>query len=239
MSPIPIFSAITNRFARKKPLIIPVIAIDGPSASGKGSVAQLVAEALEFHYLDSGALYRVIAFAAKRASISWQDKTALVKLASTLQISFDGGGIYLGDEKDEISEQVRSEEMSLGASEVAVHTDLRQALLKLQRSFKQAPGLVADGRDMGSVVFPEAKTKVFLTASSEIRAQRRYKQLKNKGKHVNLRAVLADIELRDARDMQRASAPLQQCADANLLDTSKMTIDEAVAQVLQWFRQNN
>jgi cytidylate kinase len=133
---------------------------------------------------------------------------------------------------------VRSEALSKGASEVAVHQDLRRALLDIQLKFRREPGLVADGRDMGSVVFPDAQIKVFLTASSEVRAERRYKQLINKGNNVTLRAVLADIEARDARDMQRASAPLVQVADAMLLDTSQMGIDEAVAQVLQWFHRN-
>ncbi|HEY8085977.1 MAG TPA: (d)CMP kinase [Methylophilaceae bacterium] len=220
----------------RKTAHIPVIAIDGPSASGKGTVAQLVAKALKFHYLDSGALYRIVAFAAQKSGISWQDEAALANLAGTLQISFDGGEIYLGDDK--ISEEVRSEALSKGASEVAVHQDLRRALLDIQLKFRREPGLVADGRDMGSVVFPDAQIKVFLTASSEVRAERRYKQLINKGNNVTLRAVLADIEARDARDMQRASAPLVQVADAMLLDTSQMGINEAVAQVLQWFHRN-
>jgi cytidylate kinase len=235
MSPVPVIGTAAG-FSRKA-VHIPVIAIDGPSASGKGTVAQLVAKALDFHYLDSGALYRIVAFAAHQTRVSWRDEAALVQLATTLQISFDEGEIYLGD--DNISEQVRSEEMSGGASEVAVHQNLRRVLLDIQRAFRREPGLVADGRDMGSVVFTDAQTKVYLTAKSEVRAERRYKQLINKGNHVNLRAVLADIEARDTRDMQRASAPLQQCADARLLDTSQMTVDEAVAQVLQWFHQNN
>jgi cytidylate kinase len=233
MSPIPVIGTAAG-LNRKAPHI-PVIAIDGPSASGKGTVAQLVAKALDFHYLDSGALYRIVAYAAQQANISWQNEAALAKLAGTLEISFDEGEIYLGNDK--ISEQVRSEEMSRGASEVAVHAALRRVLLDIQHAFRQQPGLVADGRDMGSVVFTDAQTKVFLTASSKVRAQRRYKQLINKGNHVNLRAVLADIEMRDARDRQRTSAPLQQCADAKLLDTSHMKIAEAVEQILQWFHQ--
>jgi cytidylate kinase len=214
---------------------IPVIAIDGPSASGKGTVAQRVADQLGFHYLDSGALYRIVALAAKRAGVSWQNASALADLAATLHIRFEHGEIYLNDEC--VSEAVRSEEMSKGASEVAVHQPLRAALLALQQSFRQAPGLVADGRDMGSVVFRDAATKVFLTASSAVRAERRYKQLINKGNHANLAQILADIEARDARDMQRASAPLKQCDDAILLDTSMLNIDEAVAAVLQSYRQ--
>lgn len=233
MSPIPVIATATG-FTRKAQQI-PVIAIDGPSASGKGTVAQLVAKELGFHYLDSGALYRIVAYAAQRANISWQDEAALAKLAGTLEISFDEGEIYLGNDK--VSEEVRSEEMSRGASEVAVHPALRRVLLDIQHAFRQQPGLVADGRDMGSVVFPDAQTKVFLTASSNVRAQRRYNQLINKGNRVNLRAVLADIEMRDERDKQRASAPLLQCADARLLDTTDMTIAEEVEQILQWFQK--
>ncbi len=243
MSPIPVIGSAAGTVAAmsRKAAHVPVIAIDGPSASGKGTVAQLVAKTLKFHYLDSGALYRIVAFAAQKSGISWQDEAALADLAGTLQISFDGGEIYLHNDKggdDNVSEEVRSEALSKGASEVAVHQGLRRALLDMQLKFRREPGLVADGRDMGSVVFPDAQTKIFLTASSEVRAERRYKQLINKGNNVTLRAVLADIEARDARDMQRASAPLLQVADAKLLDTSRMSIDEAVAQVLQWFYQN-
>ncbi len=243
MSPIPVIGSVAGTAAAmsRKAVQVPVIAIDGPSASGKGTVAQLVAKALKFNYLDSGALYRIVAFAAQKAGISWQDEAALASLASALEISFDDGEIYLHNNKggdDNVSEEVRSEALGKGASEVAVHQDVRRALLDMQLKFRREPGLVADGRDMGSVVFPDAQTKIFLTASSDVRAERRYKQLINKGNNVNLRAVLADIEARDARDMQRTSAPLVQVPDAKLLDTSGMSIDEAVAQVLQWFHQN-
>ncbi|HWU82678.1 MAG TPA: (d)CMP kinase, partial [Methylophilaceae bacterium] len=147
---------------------IPVIAIDGPSASGKGTVAQIVADRLGYHYLDSGALYRIVALAARRQGLAWQDEPALAAMASKLEIRFDQGRIWLGDE--EISEAVRTEEMSRGASEVAVHPAVRAALLDLQHSFRKTPGLVADGRDMATVVFPDAETKIFLTASAEVRA---------------------------------------------------------------------
>ncbi|MCX7628252.1 MAG: (d)CMP kinase [Methylophilaceae bacterium] len=216
---------------------VPVIAIDGPSASGKGTVAQRVAQALGFHYLDSGALYRIVALAAKRAGISWQDEAALADLVSTLDIRFEHGEIYVNGEQ--VSDAVRSEEMSRGASEVAVHPKVRQALLEVQRAFRKAPGLVADGRDMGSVVFPDAQIKVFLTARSHVRAERRYKQLMEKGIHANLAQILADIEARDARDMQRSAAPLQQCSDATLLDTSDMTIAQAVDGVLALYRRHS
>jgi CMP/dCMP kinase len=209
---------------------IPVIAIDGPSASGKGTVAQRVAERLGFHYLDSGALYRIVALAGRRAGIDWQDEVALARQAGTLDIRFEHGEIVVNGET--VSEAVRSEEMSRGASEVAVHPQVRSALLDLQHGFRRAPGLVADGRDMGSVVFPDAPAKVFLTASAPVRAERRYKQLIGKGNHANLAQILADIEARDARDMQRSAAPLRQCADAVLLDTSELTIDQAVEAVL-------
>jgi CMP/dCMP kinase len=214
---------------------IPVIAIDGPSASGKGTVAQRVANQLGFHYLDSGALYRLVALAGKLAGISWQDEAALADLTAGLDIRFEDGEIFLNQRQ--VSDAVRSEEMSRGASEVAVHPMVRQALLCLQRAFRKAPGLVADGRDMGSVVFADADAKVFLTASSAVRAERRYKQLIDKGNHANLAQILSDIEARDARDMQRSAAPLRQCKDATLLDTSNLTIDQAVAAVLQCYRE--
>jgi len=216
--------------------MIPVIAIDGPSASGKGTVAQLVAQQLGYHYLDSGALYRIVALAALKQGISWQDETALAKLAQGLAIRFENGEIYLDGVN--ISEDVRTEEMSRGASEVAVHPAVRRALLDLQHSFRQAPGLVADGRDMATVVFPDAETKIYLTASAEVRAERRYKQLMSKGIHANLNDILQDLQKRDARDQQRLVAPLQQSADAKLLETSQLTIEQAVQAVLE-HRQNN
>jgi cytidylate kinase len=214
---------------------VPVIAIDGPSASGKGTVAQLVAQRLGFHYLDSGALYRIVALAAQYAGISWQDEAALARLAEQLDVRFDGGEIFLGGKQ--VTDEVRSEEMGHGASEVAVHPSVRRALLDLQHAFRKLPGLVADGRDMGSVVFPKAQTKVFLTASAEVRAERRYNQLMTKGIRVNLAQILHDLQLRDARDRERAVAPLKQNADAMLLDTSDLTIDQAVEAVLQHYRQ--
>jgi CMP/dCMP kinase len=210
--------------------LVPVIAIDGPSASGKGTVAQLVAQHLGFHYLDSGALYRIVALAARQRGISWQDAAALTQMAPQLDIRFDHDQILLNGEN--VSAAVRTEEMSRGASEVAVHPALREALVELQRSFRQAPGLVADGRDMGSVIFPDAQTKIFLTATAEVRAMRRYKQLMEKGNHANLAQILQDLQLRDERDRQRAVAPLQKCAGATLLDTDDLTIAQAVQSVL-------
>ena len=209
---------------------IPVIAIDGPSASGKGSVAERVAEQLGFHYLDSGAIYRIVAFAAHKQNVGWDNAEALGQLATTLAIEFKQGEIFL--EGDRITEAVRSEEMGRGASEVAVHPPVRKALLGLQQAFRQAPGLVADGRDMASVVFPDASLKIFLTASVETRAQRRYTQLLNRGQEADYLRILSDLEQRDARDSQRTAAPLQQMPDALLLDTSHLTIVQAVDFIL-------
>jgi len=216
--------------------MIPVIAIDGPSASGKGTVAQLVAQELGFHYLDSGALYRIVALAAKNKGISWQDENALAELAPKLEIRFDNGQILV--DGVDVSDEVRTEEMGRGASEVAIHPALRRALLDLQHSFRKAPGLVADGRDMGSVVFPDAALKIYLSASTETRAQRRYKQLMSKGNHANLPDILQDLQKRDARDQQRSAAPLMQCPDAKPLETSDLTIEQAVQSVLQHYRDS-
>ena len=208
----------------------PVIAIDGPSASGKGTVAQLVAEKLGFHYLDSGALYRIVAFAAQKNNIEWHQSDALGNLAKSLNISFAQDEILLDDEC--ITEAVRSEEISRGASEVAVHLPVRNALFSLQQGFRKMPGLVADGRDMGSLVFKDAQLKIFLTASVETRAERRFKQLVNKGISANFEQILVDLQQRDYRDMQRSTAPLTQTHDALLLDTTHRDIDEAVEYVL-------
>ncbi len=217
-------------------VIAPVIAIDGPSASGKGTVAQLVAEKLGFHYLDSGALYRIVAFAAQKKNIEWHqsdllgESNSLGNLAKSLNIRFSQGEILLDEEY--ITEAVRSEEMSRGASEVAVHPAVRNALFSLQQNFRKMPGLVADGRDMGSVVFKDAQLKIFLTASIETRAKRRFKQLMDKGISANFDQILADLQQRDYRDTQRNTAPLIQTHDALLLDTTHRDIDEAVGFVL-------
>lgn len=213
---------------------IPVIAIDGPSASGKGTVAQRVAQALGYHYLDSGAIYRITALAALRRGISWQDEAGLADMAASLDIRFADGEIYLDGET--ITEAVRTEEISRGASEVAVHPALRSALLNLQQSFRKMPGLVADGRDMATVVFPDSQTKIFLTASAEVRAERRYKQLMEKGICANLAGILQDLQTRDARDSQRSVAPLQISKNAKLLDTSELGIDQAVEAILNYSR---
>jgi len=213
---------------------IPVIAVDGPSASGKGTVAQLVAETLGFGYLDSGALYRVVAFAAKQHGIAWSDAEAVAACARTLDIQFKNEQVYLNNAV--ISEEIRTEEMGKGASQVAVHASLRAALVDLQHNFRRAPGLVADGRDMGTVIFPDAELKIFLTASTETRAERRYKQLIGKNLPANYENILHDLQERDARDKGRASAPLVMAQDAILLETDNLTISQAVSFVLQSFK---
>ncbi len=213
----------------------PVIAIDGPSASGKGTVAARVAQALGFDYLDSGALYRLTALAARQAGVDWVDEAEVAAIAAALDVRFSEAEIYLNGQA--VGDAIRTEEMSAGASKVAALPDVREALLFRQRSFNRSPGLVGDGRDMGSVVFPRAPLKVFLTASAEVRAERRYKQLIEKGLSANLDALLLDLRERDERDSLRSVAPLRQEADARLLDTTHLTIEQAVNQVLEWSRE--
>jgi cytidylate kinase len=212
---------------------IPVITIDGPTASGKGTVAHKVADRLGFHLLDSGALYRLTALSALRRGTDLKDEHALAKVAEHLPVRFNGGHVYLGTE--EVGHAIRAEEVGNTASRIAALPAVRQALFGLQLGFRETPGLVADGRDMGTVIFPGARLKVFLTASVEARAQRRYKQLIDKGFSANMDDLLADLQSRDERDTQRAVAPLVPAADAHLLDTSGMTADEAVEQVLAWY----
>ncbi len=208
----------------------PVIAIDGPSASGKGTVAERVAAALGYHYLDSGSLYRLTALAAVRAGVALDDEAGVAGLAGSLPASFEGGRILLAGA--DVTDAIRSEEISIGASKVAALPAVRAALLARQRAYRRFPGLVADGRDMASVVFPDAAAKVFLTASAGARAERRYKQLIAKGMPANMHALLQDLQERDARDAQRSVAPLRQCDDADLVDTTEMNIEAAVAAVM-------
>ncbi len=214
---------------------IPVIAIDGPSASGKGTVAQWVAEKLGFHYLDSGALYRLVALAAMRAEVDLTDETALADIARDLAVVFAGAKIQLQGE--DVTDAIRAEACSNGASRIAAYPRVRTVLLQRQRAFRQLPGLVADGRDMGSVVFSDAALKIFLTASAETRAQRRYKQLMEKGIDANISTLLQDIRERDARDSNRSVAPLQQGTDASLLDTTSLNITQAVDEVLRQYAE--
>jgi len=213
--------------------MIPVIAIDGPTASGKGTVAQRVADQLGFHYLDSGALYRIVGLASLDHKISLDSYDELGLLTQGLKIRFAQQHVYL-DKKD-VSEAIRTEEMGQRASAVGAIPQVRMALVELQKSFLSAPGLVADGRDMGTVIFPEAVLKVFLTASAQIRAQRRYKQLIAKGISANIDILTNDLLERDQRDTQRSTAPLIQSEDAYLLDTSDLTIDQAVHQIVSWY----
>lgn len=214
---------------------IPVIAIDGPSASGKGTIAQLVAKKLGFHYLDSGALYRLVAFKAAQSRADIEDKDLLANIARNLNVLFRNDVIYLDGKI--VSDDIRTEECGILASQLAAYPQIREALTERQREFCQPPGLVTDGRDMGSVIFPNAILKIFLTASAEIRAQRRYKQLKEKGINANINNLLQDIQKRDERDSNRNIAPLQQSADARLLDTTSLTISQAQDAVLSWYNE--
>jgi cytidylate kinase len=212
-----------------------VIAIDGPSASGKGTVAARVAAALGWAYLDSGALYRLTALYARRQSVAWDDEAALAQLAAALPVAFADGAVLLDGQA--VDEAIRGEDIGMGASAVAALPQVRSALLQRQRDFLTAQGLVADGRDMASVVFPQAALKVFLTASAEVRAQRRARQLGLALDGAAFAQILADIEKRDAADRSRTVAPLQPQADAHILDTSALDIDASVKKVLDWYRQ--
>jgi cytidylate kinase len=214
----------------------PVIAIDGPAASGKGTIAASVAAALGFHYLDSGALYRLVALRALTHAIARDDEAALAREAAHLPVQFVQGRMLL--DGDDVAERIRAEDVSAAASFVAVHPAVRAALLERQRAFRAPPGLVAEGRDMGSVVFPDAPLKVFLTASAEERARRRHKQLIEKGIPVTIDGLLRDIRERDARDSARAVAPLAAAPDAVPLDTTDLSIAAATAAVLDlWSRR--
>lgn len=214
---------------------IPVIAIDGPSASGKGTVAQRVAARLGFHYLDSGALYRVSALAARKAEVDLALADSVAAVARDLDLRFEGERIFLADQ--DVADEIRTEACGIDASQVAAYPQLRQALEEKQREFRRLPGLVADGRDMGSVIFPDAQLKVFLTATPEARAERRTKQLKQKGMYAKIQDVIEELRLRDLRDMNRPVAPLKHYPDARLLDTTSLSIEQAVDQVIDWYRE--
>jgi cytidylate kinase len=213
----------------------PVIAIDGPSASGKGTVAQRVAAALGFSHLDSGALYRLVAYAARERGVALDDEPALSDISLNLNVIFSNNAIIM-DGRD-VGGAIRSEEISAAASTIAVLPKVRQALLERQRAFRQPPGLVAEGRDMGTVVFPDAVLKIYLTASAEVRAERRHKQLMEKGMSASINTLLQEIRSRDTRDSERALAPLQKSAEAIELDTTDMTVEAAVTRVLDLYRK--
>jgi CMP/dCMP kinase len=213
---------------------VPVITIDGPTASGKGTVASRVAQTLGFAFLDSGALYRLTALAALESGMDLGDEPGLARIAAGLDVRFEGERILLAGR--EVSDAIRVEAVGVAASRIATLAGVRRALVDLQHGFRQMPGLVADGRDMGTVIFPDAGLKVFLTASVEARANRRYKQLIGKGFPATMPALLQDLRERDARDTERAVAPLKPAEGAHLLDTSEMTIEQAVEQVLAWYQ---
>lgn len=214
----------------------PVITIDGPSGSGKGTIAGLLAKQLGWNLLDSGALYRLLAFAAGNHGVDLTNEEAMKLLAAHLDVQFiaagDGHGQCIILEGEEVTDLIRNEQVGAGASQVASLSAVREALLQRQQAFQEMPGLVADGRDMGTVVFPDAPLKIFLTASAEERARRRYLQLKAKGDDVNLASLLDEIQARDERDTQRAVAPLKPAADAILLDSTELSIEQVLERIL-------
>ena len=221
--------------ADSNPSNVPVLALDGPSGSGKGTVGQLCAHHFSWHYLDSGAIYRALAWVAAQKNVSSDDVAALVDLANNLQMVChvrldDVAQIEVNGQM--VTEQLRTEETGEMASKIAPIQEVRSALLHMQRRCRKEPGLVADGRDMGTVVFPDAQTKVFLTASAEVRAERRFKQLKEKGFDVNLARLLKSIQDRDVRDSSRTASPLKHADDAVVLDTSDLKIDEVVSRIV-------
>jgi len=211
-----------------------VIAIDGPSASGKGTVAQAVAGALGFHYLNSGALYRTVAYLALESGADLEKESILADIALNLNANFNSDSVVL--EGRNVTDAIRSEAVGTAASRIAALPGVRRALLERQRAFRRPPGLVADGRDMGTVVFPDAALKIYLTATPEERAERRYKQLMAKGMGASMAALLQDIIGRDARDGKRATAPLRKAADAVLIDTTGVPAADAVARVLALYK---
>jgi 3-phosphoshikimate 1-carboxyvinyltransferase len=215
---------------------IPVICIDGPTASGKGTLASLTAQRLGYHYLDSGALYRLTACAAGRAGVALDDAAGVAAIAAALPVRFLGEQVLLAGE--DVSDAIRTESAGMAASQVSVHAPVREVLLALQRGFRQLPGLVADGRDMGTVIFPDAALKVFLTASARCRAGRRHKQLISKGISATLAGIEQDLEARDLRDSSRQSAPLKPAQDARLLDNSEHSIEQSIDIVVDWWRGN-
>jgi cytidylate kinase len=210
---------------------LPIVTVDGPSGSGKGTISQRVATHLGWHFLDSGAIYRVLGLMASRAGISSESVEKLIEMAENMPLTFDGDRILL--DQEEVSDAIRTERAGNQASKVAAIGQVREALLAWQRHYARPPGLVADGRDMGTVVFPSAQVKIFLTASPEERAKRRYKQLKEKGLSVNLADLIKEIRERDERDSRRVISPLKAADDAVTLDSTNLTIDEVYTRVMQ------
>jgi cytidylate kinase len=212
---------------------VPVIAIDGPGGSGKGTVAARLAEALGWHLLDSGALYRLVAVAAMDRSIGAEDSEALGRMVGGLDVDFgpSGDGMLVRLEGKDITGRLRSEAVSAFSSKAAAFPAVRAALVQLQRAFRKSPGLVADGRDMGTVIFPDARLKIFLTASADARAERRHKQLKEKGENVNLSRLFQDIKKRDERDRSRVVSPLRPADDAHVIDSTELSIDEVMHKI--------
>jgi cytidylate kinase len=217
-------------------MTVPVIAIDGPGGAGKGTISQMVAQRLGWHLLDSGSLYRITAYAAAQQGIALDDSAAVAQVARNLDVRFENaaGGVHVILQNQDVSAEIRTEEGGRAASLVAADAAVRDALIDRQRDFAQPPGLVADGRDMGSVVFSSAGLKIFLTASVEERARRRYKQLKDKGMDVSLPALSRDMEVRDRRDSERSVAPLRAAEDARVLDSTDLDIQEVVDLVVSW-----
>jgi len=213
----------------------PVITVDGPSGVGKGTISQLLAKKLGWHFLDSGALYRLTALAALRHGVALDDEAAVADVARTLDVEFvaaESGGVVIMLENQDVSNDIRSEQAGNNASKVAALPAVREALLQRQRDFAKAPGLIADGRDMGTTVFPQAVRKFFLTASPQVRAERRYKQLKEKGLDANLSSLIEEIEQRDERDRSRNASPLRPADDAVTIDTSSKSIEQVLDEVL-------
>lgn len=217
--------------------IAPVITIDGPTASGKGTVATLLAERLGWKVLDSGALYRLTALVCTRQQVDLDDQAAVALQAQQLDVDFEQGRSFL--QGQDVTEALRAEEVGINASKIAAYPAVRDALLARQRQFRQAPGLIADGRDMGTVIFPDAPLKIFLVADVQSRAQRRYKQLIDKGISANLLELLSDLQARDLRDVTRVAAPLKAAPDAYTIDSSALSIEDTVNQVLAYWTQTN
>jgi cytidylate kinase len=239
MQSISLLNHSVGRWRKMMPDFVPVITVDGPSGSGKGTVCRLLADKLGYHLLDSGALYRLTAVAGFQQRVDLQNVSVITEVARHLDVQFQLGdvGVVVLLSGIDVTRDIRQEKASMGASVVAAHPSVRDALLARQRAFRQFPGLVADGRDMGTTVFPNAPVKVFLTASAEERAERRYKQLIEGGESVNLRALLDDIRARDQHDMDRSVSPLKPAADALEIDSTSMNIDEVLAKVLSLVAQ--